>query len=82
MLYNIPIDNGWISDKLLRKLIQSRLNKYHQNISQLTKTQIHEKQELFCQYGSTGPIAINTIEANQQHYEVPAKFFKSILYRT
>ena len=79
MLYNIPIDYRLISDKILRKLIISRLNKYNAMVSRMTPEQINEKQELFREYCSNRPMAINTLEANKQHYEVPAEFFTKML---
>ena len=48
-------------------------------IAGLNQQQILNIQQTFRQECSSGPIAINTNEANQQHYEVPLEFFTHIL---
>ena len=38
-----------------------------------------EAERLFARQMATRPIAENTAEANAQHYEVPAAFFRQVL---
>ena len=67
-----------IPDKLLRwtmhRLCQSRLAEYDGD-PEVTA----EKTQAFLRQMSSGPIAQSTGEANEQHYEVPAEFYRLIL---
>ena len=79
MWYDFPIDYGIFSERSLRRLVSHRLQKYSQMVAELNQDQIQNIQQAFRQECSSGPIAINTSEANQQHYEVPIEFFTHIL---
>ena len=48
-------------------------------VARLNQQQILDIQQTFCQECSSGPIAINTKDANRQHYEVPLDFFTHVL---
>lgn len=56
----------------MRQLIQSRLTEFQKN--GVEKQQ--EIEESFIDSLKKMPIAINTSDANEQHYEVPTEFFK------
>jgi len=59
----------------MRQLIQSRLTEFQKN--GVEKQQ--EIEESFIDSLKKMPIAINTSDANEQHYEVPTEFFKLCL---
>ncbi len=59
----------------IRKLLKERL-------AGEQKANAEEQQKSFMElidFLKNSPIAVNTSEANEQHYEVPAKFFKTAL---
>lgn len=59
----------------IRYLLKNRLQKesrpYHSNPDMAVKNIVSDL--------SSGPIAVNTSDANEQHYEVPARFFEIVL---
>jgi cyclopropane-fatty-acyl-phospholipid synthase len=66
----------WIIRFGIRKLSEKRLRDEGKNLSN------EERQERFMAYVdeiSQEPIAINTKEANEQHYELPPRFFELCL---
>lgn len=75
MLMNIA-ERGWLPDWLIRlgvrRLLRARLRHEHELARHATTADFVEdlKDE---------PIAVATTEANAQHYEVPAKFFATVL---
>ncbi|HEY0984038.1 SAM-dependent methyltransferase [Schlesneria sp. T3-172] len=71
------LERGWIPDPFTRMIIR-----------QLCRTTLHAgsdshsvaaRDEKFLDSLRSGPIALSTHEANQQHYELPAKFFEIVL---
>jgi cyclopropane-fatty-acyl-phospholipid synthase len=68
-----------ISDRAIRKVIQFGLTKL------LVEKEKHEPEAQmadllqFIDELKSSPIAINTTDANQQHYEVPTEFFQLVL---
>lgn len=70
---------GWIPDGLIRsqikRLIRLRLkDEYAGGVEA-----VHTRFQARLVDWSQGPIAINTQEANDQHYEVPPAFFQKVL---
>jgi len=70
---------NWIPDSLIRKNIRKRLQnklKYEESAYKKLHSQKDKKliEELL-----DSPIAINTQDANKQHYEIPAAFFQLVL---
>lgn len=58
-----------------RQITKKRIRRVH-------KMDVAKKEEYlmnFIQERSTGPIAINTKDANEQHYEMPSRFFDLVL---
>ena len=79
MWYDSLLENNLIPDFLIRneirKLLTQRLrDEQHGDVEQ---NQFHFLS-LFEKLKS-GPIAVNTAEANEQHYEVPTEFYKYVL---
>jgi len=72
-------EGGYIPYYLLRRGIQFRCG---QVLQELRKSNVESEQSEKTQYVKslkTFPIAINTPDANEQHYEVPTEFFKLVL---
>ena len=68
-------ERGYLPDALvrwgIRRLCESRL--------QSASRQREEERELWIESCRQGPIALATDRANEQHYEVPAEFFATVL---
>jgi cyclopropane-fatty-acyl-phospholipid synthase len=79
MWYDKLIEQNKVPDFLLRKgirnLLQQRL--HDENKGNVEAQQAH-LMSLIGQL-KTSPIAVNTVDANQQHYEVPTKFYQYCL---
>ncbi len=80
MWFNSLLENDKIPDSLIRVGIRKLLK---QRLSDERQGNIDVKQErlmrLVSELKSTPTIAINTQEANEQHYEVPTQFYKYCL---
>jgi len=70
---------GWIPDYLIRKGIQYRLGQVLQAEMENTPGKTLEKKIDFIKKLKESPIAIQTQDANEQHYELPTEFFLLIL---
>jgi len=72
-------ERGWVPDGVIRlgirRLLAGRLKKEDQG----NEEDQREAQERFLEELRHGPIAVATEEANRQHYEVPAAFFRQVL---
>ena len=66
-------ERGLIPDRLLRLFIKRF------SLSRLVEANNEERKMSVIDGLKTGPIAENTIDANEQHYEVPAEYFKAVL---
>jgi cyclopropane-fatty-acyl-phospholipid synthase len=73
------IENGLIPDVLIRLgiryLVAQRLQ---EETMEFSKDENHQK-DLFISKMMDSPIAMNTADANTQHYELPAEFFNLVL---
>jgi len=72
-------DRGLLPDRLIRLGIRY-LDK--QRLAQEERSDPQEQREAldrFIAHMNESPIAVNTSEANEQHYEVPAGFFEAVL---
>jgi cyclopropane fatty-acyl-phospholipid synthase-like methyltransferase len=83
MVIKVDIDSilakGWIPDSILRFFIRRLLAKKikNQRISDIEKRQ--KELLAFIEDLKTQAIAVQTREANEQHYELPPEFFEKIL---
>jgi cyclopropane-fatty-acyl-phospholipid synthase len=79
MWYNPLLEKQIVPDFLIRRQIRSllkeRLKEQYQPNDQALISQIQS----LVQKLSESPIAINTVDANTQHYELPTEFFKYAL---
>jgi cyclopropane-fatty-acyl-phospholipid synthase len=70
-------ESGHLPDALIRagirRLLRQRLADEHR------RTNGQEPSRLMAEQLSRGPIAVGTGKANEQHYEVPAEFFRLML---
>lgn len=79
MWYDKLIENNQLPDFLLRKGIRQLLKKrLKDEIVGNEELQQQKLMNLVAELKSS-PIAINTAEANEQHYELPTKFFQYCL---
>lgn len=79
MWYNSLLENDRIPDFIIRKGIRNLLK---QRLEQENKGNTEAQQAHFMnliEELKNSPIAINTIDANEQHYEVPTEFYKYCL---
>lgn len=79
MWYDKLIEQNKVPDFLLRKGIRNLLQ---QRLDDENKGNVEAQQaHLMSLIGQlkTSPIAVNTVDANQQHYEVPTKFYQYCL---
>jgi cyclopropane-fatty-acyl-phospholipid synthase len=79
MWYNSLLEKNKIPDFLIRigikKLLAQRLKDENKGSSEVNQKHLMELIEEL----KNSPIAINTIEANEQHYEVPTEFYQYCL---
>jgi len=80
MWYNSLLENNKIPDPLLRigirKLLKQRLTDEHKGNVEAQQAHLMKLIEAL---KATPTIAVNTQEANEQHYEVPTEFYKYCL---
>lgn len=79
MWYNSLLEKDQIPDALIRigirKLLKQRLQQERKENSELQQAHLMKLIEEL----KNSPIAVNTAEANEQHYEVPTKFYQYCL---
>ena len=68
-------ENGWLPYWLIRFGIRQRLQKKLEEEAQDKE----RKQQEIIKILSEAPVAQNTEEANEQHYELPPEFFTTVL---
>ena len=66
----------WLARQAVKKLCATRLNELRQNEKSVG---LEASLETFVDAARSGPIAPVPEKANEQHYEVPADFFREIL---
>ncbi|MDP1662248.1 MAG: cyclopropane-fatty-acyl-phospholipid synthase family protein [Phycisphaerales bacterium] len=77
--YEPILDRGLIPDTVLRAAIRSRLRQRIAHETRGGPEATHNRFRAFVDSLRAAPIAINTKEANQQHYELPPEFFRLCL---
>ena len=76
MWFNPLLARGLIPDWILRRGVRSQGKERLNMINKVDSTKEYSK---FINEASTGNIAVNTDDANNQHYEVDSEFFKYCL---
>lgn len=79
MFIDFLLKNNLISDALIRKAIRSRLKNTLRKQKQPDHLLQRKAMEMLVDELKNSPIAIHTADANKQHYEVPAEFYKIVL---
>jgi len=79
MWYEFLIDKGLLPKSVIKNSVKYMLNKYISNSSKLSDSEILKIQKDFCLKHSHGPVAKSTDDANNQHYQFPIEFFKTVL---
>jgi cyclopropane-fatty-acyl-phospholipid synthase len=79
MWYNSLLEKDNVPDFLIRKGIRSLLAQRLVDEGKEDIESQHQVQMDFISQLKNSPIAINTQEANEQHYEVPTEFYKYCL---
>ena len=74
-------ERGWIPDSLVRYGIRRLDRKRLQDIYKPEGPASERAKDDFVEKMRRSPVAINTREANQQHYELPPEFFEAVLGR-
>ena len=70
------MERGWWPDTWIRFGIRRLLNRRRKTI---TAPDTADEEAQFIESLRTGPVAVHTRAANEQHYELPARFFESVL---
>ena len=75
------VEKGWVPDALIRRGIRTLLAQRLAEEDRGDTRHQEEHLQRFIAELRASPIAINTRDANEQHYEVPAAFFEAVLGR-
>ena len=73
MWFNPLLARGLIPDWILRRGVRSQGK---ERLNMMNKVDSTKEYSKFINEASTGSIAVNTDDANNQHYEVDSEFFK------
>jgi cyclopropane-fatty-acyl-phospholipid synthase len=65
----------WLIRVGIRRLLRGRLAEEDRGAPELNQRQLMELVARF----KASPVAINTVDANEQHYELPSEFFEAVL---
>jgi cyclopropane-fatty-acyl-phospholipid synthase len=70
---------GLLPDRLLRRVILSRVKGLEMSFDRLNAQERAEREAALVAAFESGPITINADDANRQHYELPPEFFQLVL---
>jgi cyclopropane-fatty-acyl-phospholipid synthase len=73
------VERNWIPDPLIRAGIRHRLSRRLQTLREAAGHHPGEMVDRFAAELRELPIALHTDDANQQHYELPPRFFQLVL---
>ena len=73
------IDRGLLPDPLLRRVIRRLLRQRHEAITRGSVEERGQRQRELSGVLAAAPVAIDTEQANEQHYEVPTELFELML---
>ncbi len=73
------VEQGYIPDSIIRQGIRRLLKQRLQQICADDLQASHQQKQAFIQHMRLAPIALSPEKANQQHYEVPAAFYDTVL---
>ncbi len=72
-------ERGWVPDALIRRGIRRLLTERLEQEGAGGDDAVEQRTAALREKLSAGPIAVKTTDANRQHYEVPAAFYKHCL---
>jgi cyclopropane-fatty-acyl-phospholipid synthase len=78
-LTDAVVDRGLLPDPLLRAVVRLLLWRRRAAITRGSVEERHERKRALLQELATGPVAVHTQDANEQHYEVPTELFELML---
>jgi cyclopropane-fatty-acyl-phospholipid synthase len=73
------VERGWLPDWLIRLGIRALLKRRLRAIGSDSAELFCDAKQAFMTRQNEAPIALQTEAANQQHYELPAEFFSTVL---
>lgn len=79
MWYMNLLEKNIFPDSLLRRAVRVQLLRAARQREALDVDARQARKQAFIRHLQESPIAINTSDANEQHYEVPTEFFKIVL---
>jgi len=77
--YESILEREWVLDSVIRAGIRRLLRQRLTEEEQPTAAQQQERMNKYVRMLKESPAAVNTADANRQHYEVPAEFYKFVL---
>ena len=78
-LVDAVVDRGLLPDPLLRRVIRRLLRQRHAAITRGSVEDRGQRQRELLAALSAAPVAVDTDQANEQHYEVPTALFELLL---
>ena len=79
MSFENVLASGVVPDRLLRRVILSRVKKLERSFDRLSAEERTAREAALVAGFEVGPIVVNADDANRQHYDVPAEFFELVL---
>ncbi|MEQ8636285.1 SAM-dependent methyltransferase [Gimesia maris] len=73
------VERGWAPDVIVRRAIRKLCAQRLSNLETGDPESNSKRQQKFIDASRQGPIALVPEKANEQHYEVPAEFYKNVL---
>ena len=78
-LEDSALASGIVPDRLLRRVILSRVKELERSFDRLTASERAAREAALVAEFESGPITVNADDANRQHYELPPEFFELVL---
>ncbi len=78
-LANELTEKGLVPDAIIRRGIRALLKQRLEDITSEDTEQVAQDEQAFIEMMKQSPVAVLTDKANEQHYEVPAEFFQTVL---
>ena len=72
-------ERGYLSDWMIRIGIRRLLSRRCKQVTAFGENDRSRLEKVFADQLRKEPLVVNAVEANQQHYEVPADFFRLVL---
>jgi cyclopropane-fatty-acyl-phospholipid synthase len=73
------LTGGLLPDRLLRRVIRARVRDLAESFDGMSPRAQSDREAALMTVFEAGPIAVNTDDANRQHYDLPTEFFSSVL---